>query len=80
MADEKELYSATKLSVQLLDDFRTFDEQNAKGKGRRFAKQIKPFIATVEGYATAIDVLSNTSLDILCLIWGSIRVALHVSV
>jgi hypothetical protein len=79
-ADEKKLYSATTLSVQLLDDFKTFDEQHAKRKGRRFAKQIEPFITAVEGYATAIDVLSNTSSDILCPIWGSIRVVLHVSV
>ncbi|SRR6266498_5329898 len=50
----------------------------SESNARALAVKIKPLIEAIEEYGKAIDVLANASSLILCPIWGSIRVVLHV--
>jgi hypothetical protein len=51
----------------------------SESKVRALAAKLKPLMDAVEEYGKAIDVLANASSLVLCPIWGSIRVMLHVS-
>ena len=42
-------------------------------------EKISSLIDGIDDYAKALDVYSNASSMILCPLWGSIRVVLHVS-
>ena len=42
------------------------------------ASQLQTFAAAIEQYGTALDVYANSSSLILCPLWGSVRVVLHV--
>jgi hypothetical protein len=79
-ADEQHLYTATTQSSQLLDDVKALEQEDAKkGKVRRLSSKIEPFIAGVEGYASAMDAISNAQSAFLSPIWGSVRIVIHVS-
>ena len=50
-------------------------------RGRKVtAKILLPLIEAVEQYEKALDVYANASPSILCPLWGSIRVVLHVRI
>lgn len=51
----------------------------AKSTGRKASVALKPFIAGIEQYAVAFDVIANASSLILSPLWGCFRVVLHVS-
>lgn len=42
------------------------------------ASQLQTFVAAIEQYGKALDVYANSSSLILCPLWGSVRVVLHV--
>lgn len=47
--------------------------------GRRIGSKLQPVVAAIDQYGKALDVYANTSSLIMCPLWGSIRVLLHVS-
>ncbi|KAI4122971.1 MAG: hypothetical protein LQ341_007249, partial [Variospora aurantia] len=78
--NEKELYKATTLAGQLLDEVKRADQiHKDKSVSRRVAQALKPFLAGIDQYGKALDVISNASSTVLCPIWGSIRVVLHLA-
>lgn len=70
---------ATTLAEQVLKEAQLADEASKDRTSRKFANKLKPFVAGIEQYGGALDVLSNTNSLILCPLWGGIRVILHVS-
>jgi hypothetical protein len=77
--NERELFVATTVVQNLLDDVSTAEKTHkAKSTGRKASTALKPFIAGVEQYANAFDVISNASSMILSPLWGSFRIVLHV--
>lgn len=51
----------------------------SSGGGRKFTSRILlPFIDAIEQYSEALDVYANASSTILCPLWGSVRVVMHV--
>lgn len=76
--EEKEIFKATTLAEQVLQEARLADEANKDRTCRKFADKLRPFVAGIEQYGSALDVLSNTNSTVLCPIWGGIRIILHV--
>lgn len=76
--DEQELFHATKTAQAILQEVSAANgEHKDASVTRRVGAALQPFIAGVEQYGVAIDVFANSS-DLLCPIWGSIRIVLHV--
>jgi hypothetical protein len=74
------LFAATAVVENLIADMKTAEQQHkVKSKSRKASAALKPFIAGVEQYASALDVIVNTSSQFLSPIWGSFRIVLHVS-
>jgi hypothetical protein len=68
---EKELFAATTVVGNLLADLQNAEQQHkAKSKSRKASAALKPFIAGVEQYASALDVIANTSSEFLSPLWG----------
>jgi hypothetical protein len=64
----------------LLQDVAVAEKQHkSKSTSRKAATVLKPFIAGIEQYAGAFDIIANASSMVLCPLWGSFRVVLHVS-
>lgn len=77
---EKELFAATTVVENLLADVQTAESQHkAKSTSRKASVALKPFIAGIEQYCAAFDVIANASSTILSPLWGSFRIVLHVS-
>ncbi|KAI4086273.1 MAG: hypothetical protein LQ344_007691 [Seirophora lacunosa] len=78
--NEKELYKATRFAEQLLDEVKRADQiHKDKSISRRVSQALKPFLAGIDQYGKALDVISNASSMVLCPIWGSIRIVLHLA-
>jgi hypothetical protein len=76
--DEQQLFVATKLSEQLLDDIKRADAAHkAESKSRKISTVLKPFLTGVLQYGNAMDVFAQSS-SFLIPIWGSARIVLHV--
>jgi hypothetical protein len=74
--EDQTLFKATTLASQLLQDVQAADERhNERSSTRRVVIALKPFIAGVEHYGKAWDVLANSS-SMICPIWGSARLIL----
>jgi hypothetical protein len=74
--DDQALFKATTISTQLLEDVQNADKRHQEHSvTRRVATVIKPFVAGVEHYGTAWDVISNSN-SLICPIWGSARIIL----
>jgi hypothetical protein len=77
--DQTKFFLDSKPSDILQDVVRQEALHKEDSKSRAFTRRIEPFLACVEHYGKALDVLSNSSSDILCPLWGSLRVLLQVS-
>jgi hypothetical protein len=74
------LFTATKVVENLLEEIQVVEKAHkTKSLSRKTSAAIKPFIAGIEQYAAAFDVISNISPMILSPLWGGIRIVLHVS-
>jgi hypothetical protein len=74
------LYIATTVVENLLSDVVSAEKQHkAKSTSRKASTALKPFIAGIEQYASAFDIIANASSMVLCPLWGSFRVVLYVS-
>ncbi|PVH91500.1 hypothetical protein DM02DRAFT_734153 [Periconia macrospinosa] len=77
--EEQALFQATTAAQSLLQDVSAVNEEHKDGSAiRRAFAALQPFIAGVEQYGQALDVFANSN-DLLCPIWGSIRIVLHIS-
>ncbi|KAL8752999.1 MAG: hypothetical protein Q9184_005556, partial [Pyrenodesmia sp. 2 TL-2023] len=77
--NEKELFKATTNAEQLLEEVKNADKVHKdKSVSRRIAQALKPFLAGIDQYGKALDVISKASSMVLCPIWGSIRIVLHL--
>ncbi|KAG4428800.1 hypothetical protein IFR05_015719 [Cadophora sp. M221] len=77
---EKELFVATTVVENLLADVQTAESQHkAKSASRKASVALKPFIAGIEQYCSAFDVIANASSTILSPLWGSFRIVLHLA-
>lgn len=56
-----------------------FQNHMATSKLNRASKKLKPLLESIEGYGKAIDVLAQSSATILCPLWGSMRIVLHLA-
>ncbi|PLB53930.1 hypothetical protein P170DRAFT_372527, partial [Aspergillus steynii IBT 23096] len=74
-ADESELFEATEKSQQLIDDLRHVDSCQKGSISRKIAPNITKFVAGIEQYGTAMDVLAG-SVSLMSPIWASVRVLL----
>lgn len=74
------MYTATTLVETLLADVSSAEKQHkAKSTSRKVSPAVKHFVAGIEQYAAAFDTIANASSMVLCPLWGSFRVVLHVS-
>lgn len=71
--DEKQLFLNASLES-------TFYSASAAKKSHKcnVASQLQTFAAEIEQYGAALDVYANSWSLILCPLWGSVRVVLHV--
>lgn len=77
--DEKTLFKAASISGSLLREVEDADiEYKEISYSRKPAAGVLPFIAGIEQYGRALDVFANSS-DVLCPLWGAIRVVLHLA-
>lgn len=77
--DESALFEATKTADSLLKEVESANNEHKDASvSRKAGAALLPFIAGIEQYGQAIDVFANSN-DLLCPIWGSIRIILHVS-
>ena len=77
--DEKELFKATTLAEHILDEVRIADKAHKeKSYGRKVSQALKPFLAGINQYGQALDVISNASSAVLSPLWGGVRIILHV--
>lgn len=78
--DEKELFKATTIADDLLEEITVAEQLHRdKSLSKRVSQAIKPFLAGVNQYGRALDVLSNSSSLVLCPLWGGVRIVLHLA-
>ncbi|KAJ5439446.1 uncharacterized protein N7458_010444 [Penicillium daleae] len=78
-ADESVLFEATNKSQQLLDDLRDVDNKHKTSISRRIAPKLKVFVAGVEQFGSALDIVAG-SISLMSPIWASVRIVLKVSI
>ena len=78
--DEKELFKATTIADQILEDIILAEKAHRDGSiSRKVSQALKPFLVGVSQYGQALDVVSNASSWVLSPLWGGIRVILHLA-
>lgn len=76
---ERDLFVATNTVEAFLNDILSVERTyNAKSTSRKVSAALKPFVAGIEQYAKAFDVIANASSMILSPLWGSFRIVLKV--
>lgn len=77
---EKELFKATTIAEQLLEEVQVAEKDHKdKSISRKAAQALKPFLAGINQYGMALDVISNGSSLVLCPVWGGTRIILHLA-
>lgn len=56
-----------------------FQHHEFTSKIAKARKKLKPVLESLDGYSKALDVLSQSSASILCPLWGSLRIVLHLA-
>lgn len=77
--DEKRIYSTATLENLYYNTSAAEKTHQATSNSRAFVSKLQPFCAAIEQYGEAIDVYANASSLILCPLWGSVRVVLHLA-
>ena len=79
--EERDLYNKATIENIFYDASAAEKTHQAKSSTRQFATQrLGPLLYAIAEYGKAIDVFANTSPLVLCPLWGSIRVVLHVGI
>ena len=80
--EEKRLFakgSKATLEATLYDASAAEKSHRVSSRGRKFTSRILlPFIDAIDQYSEALDVYANASSTIICPLWGSVRVIMHV--
>jgi hypothetical protein len=77
---EQSMFGSATLENLFYQSSGTFERYKVDSKLWKFQVKIQPLLDAVEEYGTAMDVYANASSMILCPLWGSLRVVIHVSV
>lgn len=78
--DEKLLLGAANLSEALLQDAVELDQKyRGKSNSRKAAQKLRSLVDGINQYGAALDVISNSSSLVLCPVWGSMRIILHLA-
>lgn len=77
--NEKDIYWTATLENLYYDASAAEKTHRATSNSRAFMSKLQPFCAAIEQYGEAIDVYANASALILCPLWGSVRVVLHLA-
>lgn len=78
---ERELYNKATIDNIFYDASAAEKIHRATSSTRKFVSQrLGPLLDGIAEYGKAIDVYANTSPLVLCPLWGSIRVILHVGI
>ena len=65
--------------VTLFDDIHILEQRHKdKSLTRRLLQKAEPLIRRLERYGKALDVISQAKPEVLSLLWGGIRIVLHV--
>lgn len=76
--DQKTLFENATVENIFYTSSVAFSQAERSSKTRKVQKKLQPFIAVVEDYGKAMDVLTNSASLYLSPIWGSMRVVLQV--
>lgn len=77
--DEKQIYSTATLENLYYDTSAAEKIHRETSSSRAIISKLQPFCAAIDQYGEAIDVYANASALILCPLWGSVRVVLHLA-
>lgn len=77
--DEKQIYSTATLENLYYDASAAEKTHRATSSSRAFVSKLQPLCAAIEQYGEALDTFANASALILCPLWGSVRVVLHLA-
>lgn len=78
-AEEKQRFSTAKLENIFYDASASQKRYAKSSRSWAIQERLSPLLDGIDDYGKALDVYSNSYGLILCPIWGSIRVVLHVS-
>ena len=77
--EEKEIYSKATPESIFYEASAAERTHRAQSRSRNFLTQkLTPLVSLIEEYGKALDVYVNAYPLVLCPLWGSIRVVLHV--
>ena len=77
-AEEKAALDVSDPAV-ILDDVKSLEQQHHDNNvTRKLLEKASPLIRGLEHYGKALDVIANAKPGILSLLWGGIRIVLHV--
>jgi hypothetical protein len=76
---ERSMFGSATMENLFYQSSGTFERYKVDSKLWKFQVKIQPLLDAVEEYGSAMDVYANASSMILCPIWGSLRVVIHVS-
>jgi hypothetical protein len=77
-SDERKLFDGATPENLFYSASATQIQHQSSSRSRAAMQKLKPVVECLQNYGKAIDVFSNIEPLILCPIWGSIRVLLHV--
>lgn len=75
--EEKEVFATASLENLFHSASAAQKEHEENSRSRALSRRLEPFVAAISQYGKALDVYSN-SASVICPVWGSIRVLLHV--
>jgi len=77
-SEEQVLFQTTTAAESVLRELETANSEHKDASNfRKASAALLPFVAGIEQYGQAMDVFANSN-DLLCPIWGSVRIVLHV--
>ncbi len=77
--DEKKIFATASLENLFYAASAAQTEHETESRSRAISSKLAPFVAAIDQYGSALDVVSNTYSLVMAPLWGSIRVLLHVS-
>ncbi|KAH6850548.1 hypothetical protein B0I37DRAFT_116504 [Chaetomium sp. MPI-CAGE-AT-0009] len=72
-------FSKIDSAKDVLDAARAIEQQQAKTKTYRGLARIRPLITVLQDYSGVVDTFAQVKPDILCLIWGPLKLILQIA-
>lgn len=76
---DKTLFKTATLENVFYSSSASFKHHESNSKVAKARQRLRPLLDSLDGYSKGLDVLSQSSATILCPLWGSIRIALHLA-